>query len=111
MSFQNVSLVEEVRGFGYNDLLEYYMVYPNKPQMIQSLKITFSCHFDLRDFPFEKHECDFLLYDRIHTEDSLIIKGLIRLTRSKEQNIGKRWISDRNWNQNKQAYSLVIFIL
>ena len=88
MSFQNVSLVEEVRGFGYNDLLEYYMVYPNKPQMIQSLKITFSCHFDLRDFPFEKHECDFLLYDRIHTEDSLIIKGLIRLTRSKEQNIG-----------------------
>ena len=74
MSFQNVVYVEKVRGFGYEELHEYYITYPNKIQMIENLKVTFACNFKLNTYPFEKHSCDFSLHDKIHTEESLILK-------------------------------------
>ena len=74
MSFQNVVSVEKVRGFGYEQLHEYYITYQNKIQMIENLKVTFACNFKLNTFPFENHSCDFSLHDKIHTEESLILK-------------------------------------
>ena len=75
MNFQNVLAVEKIRGFGYEELHEYYITYPNKIQMIENLKVTISCNFDdLEMYPFEKHECDLGLYDKIYTEESLVLK-------------------------------------
>ena len=75
MNFQNVLDVEKIRGFGYEELHEYYITYPNKIQMIENLKVTISCNFDhLEMYPFEKHECDLGLYDKIYTEESLVLK-------------------------------------
>ena len=39
-------------------------------------QLTFSCQFDLSEFPFDTHECPMEIYDRIYDSSKLYFKSL-----------------------------------
>ena len=47
-------------------MFEFYMYYPHKMEMVETLKIKFSCDFNFVRFPFDRHECDFAFYEKLY---------------------------------------------
>ena len=73
ITFEKVLSVEKIQGFGYEKIHEYYIISPNKMEMDETFKITFTCNFEFEKFPFDKQECNFSLYDRIYNSDYVIL--------------------------------------
>ena len=73
LDFEDVIKAEKKRIYGlddqstfwHNQYLDYNMFY------FELLQVTFSCQFDLADFPFDSHECNFKFGDFLMTSSAI----------------------------------------
>ena len=71
--------MKPMRGFGYKELHEYYLISVNGSSTIQKnelLEVTVHCNYELGSFPFDYQECDFSLTDQTNTVESLILNEI-----------------------------------
>ena len=53
----------------YSDISKNYMFYG------EDFQLTFSCHFNLADFPFDSHECPMEFGDKIHGTSKIMFNS------------------------------------
>ena len=51
-------------GPGFENPHEFKMFKNNRIQMSENIMVKFSCEFDFKPYPFDKHECNLAFYER-----------------------------------------------
>ena len=51
-------------GPGFENPHEFKMFQNNRIQLSENVVVKFSCEFDFKPYPFDKHECNLAFFDR-----------------------------------------------
>ena len=64
ITFLNLLSLEKFPGVGYETIKNfYYRANSEKIHTFEIFKLKFSCDFDFKTYPFDKHECDLAFID------------------------------------------------
>ena len=81
IGFRNLQLIKRNSGLGNHKMKQYYYV-RNKHTFImrEDVKITFTCNFNFKDYPFDSHECDLVYYCENGEEREIILNTTYSIT-------------------------------
>ena len=59
-------------GPGFENPHEFKMFPNNRIQLSENVMVKFSCEFDFKPYPFDKHECNLAWYDREYVNNIMM---------------------------------------
>ena len=65
-------------GPGFENPHEFKMFPNNRIQLSENVMVKFSCEFDFKPYPFDKHECNLAWYDR-NSVKSILMNQVMKI--------------------------------
>ena len=104
LSYMDALKVEKKTGMGpgFENPHEFKMFKNNRIQMSENVMVKFSCEFDFKPYPFDKHECNLAFYERNSVNNILL---------NQIQKIGKNVLLQSSALLNLKYIELIIICI